>query len=533
MRGHPGVSSRKPTGNAACRAITAAAAALLGAGVGGSALAQSGPALRITPTASISETLTNNAGLVAQQSGVSDAITRGTVGLNLRNRSGRAQGTLDYALSGLAYARQSELNTTQQTLNANLALEWWEKQGFLQASAQIGQGAISAFGAQPNASGLPNANSTEVRTVQLSPRWQGLLFGDIRLGANAQWSASNAKNSSVGDSTSSQLSLDLSPFRAGPLGWSVQASRQNGNFGTGTGIGTGTGTGTGSGSNRLFATLTRAIDDLDLRWSANFGRERGNQTTLDQRSATTWGLGLVWTPTPRTSADLKYDQRLFGQAHTINLQHRTPLTVWRFSSSRALNESGSSLGPTGVGSLYDLYFAQFASVEPDPFRRADLVNAFLVQNGLTSVSTAGTGFLRSAATIDNRQDISAAWRGVRNTATITYGRSQSRRANPGLIAGLIAADDLAVSQTVNTEIWSLSASHRLTPSLSATATASLQTGDGVALGQSSRQRSFSAQIGGPAGPQSTWSLVLRRALFETQLVPYGESTAIASLTMRF
>ena len=482
-------------------------------------MAQTAPAFWLTPSVSISETLTNNAGRIGQQRGESDAITRGTVGVNLRNRSGRAQGALDYSLSGLAYARQSELNTTQQSLNANLALEWWEKQGFLQATAQIGQGAVSAFGAQPNASGLPTANLTEVRTISLAPRWQGPLFGDLQLSASGQVGMSDAQGGAQGDSTTSQLSLQVSPRSAGPVGWSVQASRQSGDFRAGS----------ANGSSRVFGSVSRALDDLDLRLSVNTGYERGNQASTNQGSANTWGLGLTWTPTPRTSADLKYDQRLFGASHAVSLQHRTPLTVWQFTSSRGLNESGSSLGAAGAGSLFDLYFAQFASVEPDPIRRADLVNAFLAQNGLAGTSTAGTGFLRSAATIDNRQDISAAWRGVRNTATVSYGRSRSQRANPSLIA----ADDLAASRSVNTETWSLSASHRLTPSLSASATASLQTGDGVALGQSSRQRSFSTQIGGPLGAKATWSLVLLRALFETQLTPYGESTAIASVTMRF
>ena len=493
--------------------------ALLCAGAGGQAMAQTAPAFWLTPSVGISETLTTNAGRTGQQRGESDAITRGTVGINLRNRSGRAQGTLDYSLSGLAYARQSELNTTQQSLNANLALEWWEKQGFLQATAQIGQGAISAFGAQPDASGLPNANSTEVRTISLAPRWQGPLFGDLLLAANGQVAATNVQGGTQGDSTSSQLSLQVSPRSPGPLGWSVQASRQSGDFRAGA----------ATGSSRVFGSVSRAIDELDLRLSATTGYERGNQASTNQQSANTWGLGLIWTPTPRTSADLKYDQRLFGASHAVSLQHRTPLTVWRFTSSRALNELGSSLGAAGAGSLYDLYFTQFASVEPDPIRRADLVNAFLVQNGLAGGTSAGSGFLRSAATIDNRQDISVAWRGVRNTASLSYGRSQSQRANPSQIA----TDDLGASRSVNTETWSFTASHRLTPSLSASATASLQSGNGVALGQSNRQRTFSTQIGGPLGPKATWSVVLRRALFETQLAPYGESTAIASVTMRF
>ena len=492
---------------------------LLSVGAAGSALAQTAPAAWLTPSVSLSETLTTNANRIGQQAGESDAITRGTVGFNLRSRAGRAQGALDYAFSGLAYARHAELNTTQQTLNANLALEWWEKQGFLQATAQIGQAAVSAFGAQPNSAGLPSANSTEVRTMSLAPLWRGLLIGDLQLAASGQVGLSDAQGGTQGDSTTRQLSLQVSPRSTGPLGWSVQASRQSGDFRAGA----------ATASSRLYGSLSRAIDDLDLRLSANTGYERGNQASTQQGSAGTWGLGLTWTPTPRTSADMKYDQRLFGASHAVSLQHRTPLTIWRLSSSRALNESGSSLGAAGAGSLYDLYFSQFASVEPDPSRRADLVNAFLAQNGLAGNANAGTGFLRSAATIENRQDFSVAWRGIRNTASLSYGRSQSQRANPSLVA----TDDLTASPSVNTETWSFTASHRLTPSLSASATVSLQSGNGVGLGQSSRQRTFSTQIGGPLGPKASWSVVLRRALFETALAPYGESAAIASVTMRF
>ena len=486
---------------------------------GGQVVAQTAPAFWLTPSVSISETLTNNLGQTGLLGGESDAVTRGTVGVNLRNRSGRAQGALDYAFSGLSYARHSEFNTTQQSLNANLALEWWEKQGFLQATAQIGQGAVSAFGAQPNASGLPSANSIEVRTLSLAPRWQGPLFGDLKFSASTQFAVVDAQGGTLGDSTSSLTSFQISPQRAGPVVWSLQASVQANDFKAGTAT---------SGS-RGFGAVTRAIDKLDLQASATAGLERGNLVSSNQRSASTWGLGLVWTPSPRTSADLKFDQRLFGRSHAVTLQHRTPLTVWRITSTRTLNESGSSLSAAGAGSLFELYFSQFASVEPDPIRRADLVNAFLLQNGLVGASPAGTGFLRSAATLDNRQDISVAWRGVRNTATLTYGRSQSQRAN----TGLMAVDDLSSSQRVNTETWSLAASHRLTPSLTATATASLLSGNGLALGQSNRQRTLSTQLGGPVGPKATWSLVLRRALIESQLLTYGESTAIASITMRF
>lgn len=507
-----------PRGHVAQRVCQAPVCVLLCLGSSGIALAQGAPSFLITPSVSLSETVTTNAGL-AGSGGQSDAVTRGSLGVNLRNRSGRSQASIDYSLSALAYARQSELNTTQQSLNASLDMEWWERRGFLRAGAAISQGAVSAFGAQPSASSLPTANSTEVRTLQIGPRWQGPLGGDLRFSAQADWTTTDAQSGSNGDSTSSTVQVQVSPNRPGPLGWSVQAIQLGGDFKAGS----------ATGSTRVFGSLSRSFDDLDLQWSANAGYERGDIVSSTNQGSSTWGMGLAWTPSPRTAADLKFDRRLFGNSHSLSLQHRTPLTVWRITSSRALNQSGNTLAAGAAGGVYDLYFAQFASIEPDPIRRADLVNAFLAQNGLSAASPVDAGFLRSAATIDNRQEISAAWRGVRSTATLTYGRNLSRRANPDIVA----ADDLAASSTVRTTNWSLSLTHRLTPDLSAGASASLQSGDGAALGQSNRQRVFSTQIGGPLGPKSTWSLLLRRALFDNQLTPYGESTATASYTVRF
>ena len=80
---------------------------------------------------------------------------------------------------------------------------------------------------------------------------------------------------------------------------------------------------------------------------------------------------------------------------------------------------------------------------------------------------------------------------------------------------------------------SLDLSHRLTPTSSLSLLFSNQRGNGDLITQSNRQRTLSTQLGGPVGPKATWSLVLRRALIESQLLTYGESTAIASITMRF
>lgn len=476
------------------------------------------PAFLLTPAVSVSETVTNNIG-GAGIAGPSDAITRATAGLRLVNRTGQSKAMVDYALSGLVYARNSERNTHQQSLQSLLDLEWFEQRGLLQAAATISQGAVSAFGAQPTASALPTTNVVEVRTGRLSPRWDGPLGESLRLNALGQVLVTDAAGSSTGDSTSYSGSLQISPYRRGPLGWSLQLAQQGSRFSQGR----------SSNTVRVLGGLSRELDELDLRLVANAGYERGSVVSGDSRSAANWGVGVTWAPSPRTLGEVSYDRRLFGNSYAVSLEHRTPHTVWRALTSRRLNESGTDGVGTNIGTAYDLFFAQLASVEPDPVRRADLVLAFLAQNGIDPGTSVSAGFLRSATTIDNLQQLSAAWRGPRSTATVTYTRNRSQRAN----ALVLADDDLSNSLVVVTTSWSLLLTHRLTPELTASTSVTVQSGDGDAAAQSSRQRSFTAQVGGALGAKSNWSVALRRALYETSLVPSGETTAIATYTVRF
>lgn len=476
------------------------------------------PAFLLTPAVSLSETVTSNIG-GAGIAGPSDAITRATAGLRLVNRTGQSRATLDYALSGLVFARNSDRNTHQQSLQSLLDLEWFEQRGALQAAATISQGAVSAFGAQPTASALPTTNVVEVRTARLSPRWDGPLGESLRLNVQGQVLATDAAGSSTGDSTSYLGALQVSPYRRGPLAWSLQLALQGSRFSAGR----------SSDTTRVVGGLSRELDEWDLRLTANAGYERGSVVSGNARSAANWGLGVSWVPSPRTLAELSYDRRLFGNAYAVALEHRTPHTVWRALTSRKLNESGTDGVAASIGTAYDLYFAQLASVEPDPVRRADLVLAFLSKNGIDPSTLGTASFLRSATTIDNLQQLSAAWRGPRSTATVTYSRNRSQRAN----SLLLADDDLSNSLVVVTTSWSVLLTHRLTPELTASTSVTVQSGDGDTAAQSSLQRTFTAQMGGALGAKSNWSLALRRALYETSLVPSSETTATASYTVRF
>lgn len=510
------MTSRRVGRRPAARAPLGVCVALaFGAAGGGAAWAAQG--LTIVPTAALTETVTSN--VTGRPDGPSDAITQLSAGLRANLLSARTQAALDYTLSAVVYARDDDRNTSQNALSATLQSEWYERQGFLAANASIRQSAVSAFGAQPGVSALPGANVTELRSLQVAPRWEGFLGPHLRIDLNAAAGLTDAKDTDNGDGATSSAEVRLSPARPGVLGWSLVGSRSRSDFDAGR----------GSGSTRAYAALSYLLTDLDLQLSGTAGRERSDVASALERSVWTRGLGLNWTPSPRAQLAANWDKRAFGNTHSVSLSYRTPLTVWSLSGSRSLTESGATFQAGARAALFNLFFfdPRFVSLAADPVQRTALVNAFI--DALPQSALADAGFLRSAATLDQTVALSAAMRLQRGSVTVTHSRTRSQRAD----AAATAPDDLAATPSLRMRTSSVAWSHQLTPQLSGTALVSVQTGAGQAASQSSEQRTYSVQLAGKLGAQTSWSLSLRRVLHDTSLLPYGESVLTANLGYRF
>lgn len=120
----------------------------------------------------------------------------------------------------------------------------------------------------------------------------------------------------------------------------------------------------------------------EVRLSARAGRESNDLAGVHQQYDT-WGWGGTWTPTQRTRLEATRDHRFFGNAYNVHFEHRTPRTVWSFATGQDVNVTPLTAGAASPLTVFDLLFAQFASIAPDPVQRAALVDAFLLNNGLT------------------------------------------------------------------------------------------------------------------------------------------------------
>lgn len=471
--------------------------------------------LRITPSLSISETLTNNRDTAAR-SQQADLITQISPGIALTSRAGLLQGSLNYAATGVAYARESSLNSLYHTLAAAGSAQWWDGRSGVDLTASAGRQVISAFGVQSADSSLNTGNQAQVFSYSLSPYLRGRLPGNVAYQARLTYSDATSDADIVGSSRVLGGTLGVNG-RLGVLGWALDASRQASNSGL-----------QGRTYNsRLGGTLTYT-PDFDWAIRVRAGREADTLQLSDGQQRMTWGGGVTWQPGPRTTMVLDMERRLFGRSHSFSFSHRMARTIWTLSDSRGL-ERGLSSG-RAVVSVYDQYFALFASVEPDPIRRDLMTRAFLVSNGLDPSALVATGgFLSGSATVQRQQLASMAYQGLRSTFTVSWSQSNSRLAGESSSGSGLSADG-AVRQQGLTLGWS----HRLTADSSLAVGLSQQR----TLGDNSRGggndlRSLTATWNGRLGPHSSVSLGLRHSSFDSDTNPYSESAVLGSIRMQF
>ena len=508
---------RRPTGLPLI-GLVAMAAAGAQAQTANSDAAATGRAFSIVPTFNVSTTLTDNSRLTPTDR-QSDLITLVTPGLRITSNGGRVKGFLDYSLSGVVHAKNSSSNELQNALNAAVTAEAIENWAYLDVSANISQQTISAFGTQSNDSTLVNENRTEARTFSLSPYVRGSLAGLANYNARLTHTSTHSSASTASNVTSTDAALRLSGANSlGIMNWSADASRQVIDFSAGR----------QTENDRLRAVLTFAVDP-QLRLSVIGGREANNYVSLDKQSHSITGFGIDWTPTERTKVSASGERRFFGNSHSFVFEHRTPRSVWRISDSRDISTGFNQPALGSQGTIYDLLFAQFASLQPDPVLRAQLVNDFLRAAGIPPSAVLPTGSLTSAVTLQRQQELSFALLGLRDTVTFAASQSEARR----LDSVVAVSDDFANSNQVRQRALSVNWAHRLTPQSALNLLASLARTSGTVGSQSTSLRTIALNWTSSVGPRSNLVLGARHAVFDGATRSYTESAVTASLGIRF
>ena len=470
----------------------------------------------IVPRFSATETFTDNA-VVTAGAKQADQITQLSPGVRVEANTGRLKAYADYSLNYFTSAKGTQANRTTNSLNSFGTFEAIDRWLFLEASGVITQQNISAFGAQTAGTATVSTNSTETSSFRVSPYVRGRLANIAEYEARYTLSDTRANSALAAGVKSDEASFKLRgvsvPFG---FGWSVDGTHQEVTY---------------SGGRRTDSDLVRAIltyrFDPQIQVRASLGAESNNYSTATQESKSTFGYGADWSPSERTQLSVFRERRFFGDGHTITFNHRMPLTIFRFTDTRDVTVLPNQLANVGLGTYYDMLFAQLANSIPDPVARAQQVNAQLQQAGISPTAAITAGFLTSQATVRRRQEFSVVLNGLRNTATYTFFQSDQQSVRTG--AGV--ADDFSTATSVKQRGMSSNFSHRLSPLTTLNALTSLSRSEDN-TGQSTTSRIFSLNASTKIGIRTNASIGLR-ATRTDGTTPYRENAMLATVTAQF
>lgn len=474
-----------------------------------------GSGLSVLPSLGLSQTLTDNNTLT---SAAKDAalVSVLTPGVSIRSSSGRLRGSLDYSLSAILYTKSEQKNRTQQSMAAQGVAELVENALYVDARANIAQQASSAFGQQTADSRLGDPNRTEVASLNLAPYLRGRLGGLASFELRGTAMETNAKGGTTGDSRNTGGSLRVDGLGNGKLRWWSSLSTQKTHFKAGN---------TKNESSTANVGL-RYRPDVDLEFGFNGGPER-NDYFGSRRSGSNYGVSANWSPSVRTKLASDWQYHDYGNSHSFSFEHRMSRSSWRILDAQSVS-LGDQSGATGTRNNYELLFLQFASIEPDLIKRDLLVRNYLQAQGLSPDAITSSGFLTSAPSTLRRQEISFSLLGQRTTLLTSLSQSTTSRLGTNITVG----DDLAQSAKIVQRGLSVSLSHRLTPSASASLSFSEQQTRGDSAGLSTTLRSVLASWTGRLGLRTSVSLGARHTQFESS-APYRENAIFANLTQQF
>jgi uncharacterized protein (PEP-CTERM system associated) len=484
----------------------------------------------IKPRVTLTETLSDNINVNRVRNGKqSDLITEIAPGIRVEAKTAKLKAYLDYTLRGQFYAKESDFNRSQNSLNTFGTLEAVDNWFFVDFSGVIAQQTISAFGAQSASASTINNNSTETASYRISPYIRGQMGGLVDYLLRYNLSTTRSDAAIVSDTNISEWVGQLrgsTPFQN--LKWTIDASQQSTDYSRGR----------DTDAERIRAMLTYSVLP-QLRFSLSGGQEKNNYASFNQETNSTNGYGFDWNPTERTQISGFKERRFFGDGHNFSFSHRLPRSSIRISDTRDVSVLPNQYTSTGLGTVYNLYYQIFSNIEPyasmNPAVKdsavANAVNAVLAQSGVSPNTQVTSSYLSARATVQRRQDLTLATFGARNSLTMVLNRTESQ----SILAAQASNDDFSQTTMVKQQGASVNFAHRLSEISNLNALVSRQESKGSSFvtGNSNLKTTTTTYLINAStklGAKTTGSLSARRTEFDSTTNPYTENALLGTVS---
>ena len=473
----------------------------------------------IVPRVGLTGTLTDNIDLSStdKQSGL---ISQLSPGIRIDARTARLNMYFDYALNAIAYSQGNNGNQVQNQLNTFGTLEAIDNWLFLDFSGQIYQQIINPFGVQSPSNAFANTNTTETSTYRLSPYIKGQLGGSADYFLRYNASVTNYQNGSLSDVSLSQwLGQVRGNTRFQNLNWTIDGSQQNTDYSRGRDYEDG----------RLRGMLTYKLFP-EFRFSGSGGWETNNYQSINNEGQSIYGYGFDWTPTERTQVSGFQEHRFFGNGHNFLLSHRFPLSSIRYTDVRDVALIPNQSSTVGMGTIYNQYLDQFASLIPDLATRSAYVTNLLNQTGIAPNAQAVNDYAAQRPRVQRLQQLSMVLYGSRNSITLLAARNENEALTVFGQNTAIAGEASRIVQ----QGFTLSFLHRLTPLTGLNLLGyRMKSQSGLTDALDTTTTSYQIGVSTRLGAKTGGSLSVRHTNFDSNTSPYSENAVVATLTMFF
>ena len=454
----------------------------------------------------------------------SDLITQVTPSIRADGAGARFKASLSYAPSAIFYAHHSSEDRLANNLQAFGTLEAAEKFLFVDVNGNISQGSISPLGAQPADITTISPNRVEARTYGVSPyvRGQAGSAFSYELRNRNTWTSTNS-NALANVHATQWAGHATSPVSR--FGWALEYDQSQISY---------TNLDRPDYSSKLYRGRLYFQPDVDLRLSASAGREENNYALQRQQSYYIRGVGALWKPGPRTTAELETEHRYFGPSRLARLEHRTRLTAWTLAYSRNGSNYQQELLRLPAGNTAALLDSIFAARIADPAERQAAVEQFMRASGTPAFLSNPLAFYTQQIFLQERLEASVAFLGKRNSVIFTGFRSETTSLSS---VGSVVSDAFATGSRFTQRGFGINASRQLTAftTLGASARRTLARQEEPASGDT-RNDYLSLSLTQTLSPKTTTFAGLSYTRFDSSPAgsAYGNArSAFVGLTHRF
>lgn len=492
-----------------------------------------------TPVFGARVTWSDNVGQRTNADKESGWVREFTPGFSLSNETPRLQVGLDYSKRYYGYSgsRPSGNLGNSQAMSGKLKAKLVQDVLFLDATASIHQSAVSPFGPLVSDTGYNGQNSTEVRTLSVSPyvthRFGAFADGVLRYTRDSVDTDNIGMRRSDGNNIVAQLNSGAS-FRR--FVWDAALSRQVLNEQV---------TRANDPARPVDQTSSSKNANLNLRYVATQQLNLGVFGGYDEyafnglggkQSGAAYGANLQWSPSARTSLQASAGHRFYGPSYSLQLQHRSRATVWNVNYSDGVSTSREQfLLPASVNTsaMLDNLFRATIS---DPVLRAAAVAAYIKAANLPPTLANDINFLSNRYALDKRLTASLAWNLARTTTVFSLVKSHREALSTQDVDSPLLGSNQSLFNN-NTEQTGLSvmASYRLGPQTMASLSASAYNVKSLTDSRNTHNRDLRFSLSRNLGQRVGASLEARRSTGSRAIGgdDYTENAVSLALTSKF